>query len=202
MCDKIAQSLKLIRMLRMLTKSWWVVVLRGALLVLFSILLFVNPGLTALTLAVWFAAFLIMDGIFTLIAAISNWSASEDRWFILADGALSLILGILLIRAPEVTLLFISLTFAFWFIFSGVARVAMGVQLRKEIEGEGWMILGGALSIIFGLFLFAQPGLSLSTLMMFMGIFAMIAGIALLVIGFKLRKGDKWLKDKTAELAA
>lgn len=187
-------------MLRALTKNWWMVALRGLLLILFAILLFASPGLTAVSLAVWFAAFLFVDGIFTLIGTFRSWKETEDRWLLLADGALSLILGILLFRAPGVTLLFVALTFAFWFIFSGVARIAMGVQLRKEIEGEGWMILGGALSIVFGLILFAQPGLSLSSLIMLTGIFALVAGIALLVIGFKLRKGDQWLQDKVAEL--
>lgn len=188
-------------MLKILTKNWWMVVLRGVLLILFGVLLFANPGLTALTLAVWLAAVLFIDGIFTLIGTFSSWKESEDRWLLLADGVLSLLLGILLFRAPEVTLLFVALTFAFWFIFSGVGRVAMGVQLRKEIEGEGWMILGGVLSIIFGLFLFAQPGLSLSTLLIFVGVFSLIGGIVLVAVGFKLRKGDKWLEDKAAQLA-
>ncbi len=187
-------------MLRILTKNWWMVVLRGVLLILFAILLFANPGLTALTLAVWLAALLFMDGVFTLIGTLSSWKESEDRWIFLADGALSLILGVLLFRAPGVTLLFVALTFAFWFIFSGVARMAMGVQLRKEIKGEGWMILGGALSILFGLILFAQPGLSLGTLLMLAGIFSLIGGIVLVAVGFKLRKGDKWLEGKATQL--
>lgn len=188
-------------MLRLLTKNWWMVALRGVLLIVFAILLFTNPGLTAVTLAIWFAALLFVDGLFTLGGTLMHWKSSEDRWLLLADGGLSLILGILLFRAPGMTLLFMALTFSFWFIFSGIARIAMGVQLRKEIQGEGWMILGGVLSVIFGLVLFAQPGISLSTLMMLTGIFALVVGIVLLVIGFKLRKGDKWIKKQTAQLA-
>ena len=143
---------------------------------------------------------LAVDGLFTLFGALRSWKELEDRWLLLADGALSLLLGILLFRAPGVTLLFISLTFAFWFIFSGIARIATGVALRKELKGEGWIILGGALSVVFGLILFAQPGLSLSTLMMLTGVFALVAGIVLLVAGFKVRKGDKWLEKEAAQL--
>ena len=188
-------------MLRALTKNWWMVALRGVLLILFAILLFVNPGLTAVSLAIWFAALLAVDGLFSLIGALRSWKELEDRWLLLADGALSLVLGILLFRAPGVTLLFIALTFAFWFIFSGIARIATGVALRKELEGEGSMILGGALSVVFGLILFAQPGLSLSTLMMLSGVFALVAGGVLLAVGLKLRKGDKWLEEKAGHLA-
>ena len=182
-------------MLRALTKNWWMVVLRGVLLILFAILCFVNPGLTAVSLAVWFGAMLCVDGGFTLIGAMMSWKEEEDRWLILADGVLSLVLGILIIRAPGVSLLFVALTFAFWFIFSGITRIATAIALRKEMKGEGWMILGGALSVVFGLVLFAQPGLSLGTLLTFTGVFALVGGILLVLAGFKVRKGDKWLKE-------
>ncbi len=188
-------------MLKALTKNWWMVALRGILLILFAILLFANPGITAVTLAMWFAILLAIDGLVSLITAIGSWKENEDRWMILADGALSLILGILLFRSPEVTLLFVALTFAMWFIFSGVARIAMGVQLRKEIKGEGWMILGGVLSVLFGLYLFSQPGLTITTLITLAGVFALVGGIFLLFVGFKFRKGDKWLDNKKVELA-
>ena len=76
------------------------VVLRGVLLILFAILLFTNPGLTAISLAIWLAALLIVDGIFTLIGAIMSWKETEDLWFILSVGILSLILWVVLLHAP------------------------------------------------------------------------------------------------------
>jgi len=60
------------------------------------------------------------------------------------------------------------------------------------------MIMGGVLSVIFGLELFAQPGVSLGTLMNLSGVFALVTGIFLLLVGFKLRKGDKWLEEQAA----
>lgn len=188
-------------MLRALTKNWWVLAVQGVLLILFAILLFAKPGLSAVSLALWFAALLAVDGALSLIATFRSWKEEEDRWLLLASGALSLILGILLFRAPGVTLLFMALTFAFWFIFSGVARIAIAVQLRKEMKGEGWLILGGALSVIFGLVLFAMPDLSLATLLMITAFFALLAGILVLMAALKLRKGDKWLEGVQEKVA-
>lgn len=185
-------------MLQALTKNWWVVVLQGVLLILFAILLFAKPGLSALSLAIWFAALLAVDGLFTLITTLSNWKQEEERWLLVIYGLLSIALGVLLFRAPEVTELFMALTFAFWFIFSGIARIAIAIQLRKEMTGEGWLILGGVLSVLFGIILFAMPGLSLATFLMTAAFFALIAGIMLVMGGFKLRKGEKWLEGKTA----
>ena len=64
----------------------------------------------------------------------------------------------------------------------------------KSIK-EGWLMLGGVLSVLFGIILFAMPGLSLATFLMTTAFFALIAGIMLLMAGFKLRKGDKLLKE-------
>lgn len=187
-------------MLQTLTKNWWMLAIKGALLLLFGIFAFINPTLTAASLAIWFAALIIADGIFTIIAAIRSWQEREDKWLILAEGAISLILGLLLFITPGITLMIISFTIAFWFIFSGISRVAMAIQLRKEIEGEGWLILGGILSVAFGLIIFAHPALGYGSLIWLIGFFAVIAGLALLVGSFKLRRGGTWIESKLNEM--
>ena len=116
------------------------------------------------------------------------------------EGAISIIFGLLLFRMPGVTLLLVSFILSFWFIFVGISRIAMAIQLRKKIEGEGWLIAGGILSVIFGLIIFAQPALGIGFSMFILGFAALLVGIALLVIGFKLRKGQDWVKDKKAEI--
>ncbi|MEK6481061.1 DUF308 domain-containing protein [Catalinimonas sp. 4WD22] len=133
-------------MLQTLSKNWWMLSLKGALLLLFEIFAFINPTLTAASLAIWFAALIIADGIFTIIVALRSWQEKENKWLFLAEGLISLILGLLLFITPGVILIIISFTIAFWFIFSGISRIGMAIQLRKEIEGEGWLILGGVLT--------------------------------------------------------
>jgi len=181
-------------MLRALTKNWWMLVLKGALLIVFAILAFINPTLTAASLAIWFSLLIMADGIFTIVAAIQSWKQREDKWLILAEGGISLLLGLLLFFMPGVTLLVISFTIAFWFIFSGVARIAMAIQLRKEVKGEGWLILGGVLSVLFGLLIFARPIIGYGSLMWIIGFCSFLAGAVLVVVGLKLRKGDQLLE--------
>lgn len=181
-------------MLQTLLKNWWMLVLKGVLLIVFALLAFFNPTLTAATLAIWFSLLIIADGIFTIIAAVQSWKEREDKWLFLAEGGISLLLGLLLLFMPGVTLLVISFTIAFWFIFSGVARIAMAIQLRKEIKGEGWLILGGVLSVLFGILIFARPVIGYGSVMWIIGFCSLIAGIVLVVVGLKLRKGDKFLE--------
>ncbi|MEJ4088877.1 HdeD family acid-resistance protein [Galbibacter orientalis] len=186
-------------MLRSLTKNWWALAIKGLILVIFAILIFMNPVISATGLAIWFAILMIADGIFTILAAFASWKEREDKWLILLEGAISLFLGIILLNMPGLTLLIVGFTVAFWFIFGGISRIAMGIQVRKEIEGEGWIILGGTLSVIFGLIIASSPLLGISYIMWIIAFAALLIGIVMIIIAFKLRKGNKWLKDKVED---
>ena len=72
----------------------------------------------------------------------------------------------------------------------------MAIQLRKEIQGEGWLILSGILSVLFGVIVFAQPGIGIATLMIIIAIFAILIGILLIVLSLKLRKSGKLIGEK------
>jgi uncharacterized membrane protein HdeD (DUF308 family) len=63
----------------------------------------------------------------------------------------------------------------------------VAIRLRKEIQGEGWLIAAGALSVLFGLFLYARPGAGAVALLTVIGVFAMIFGVILIALGFKLK---------------
>jgi uncharacterized membrane protein HdeD (DUF308 family) len=187
-------------MLTLLFKNWWVLLLKGILLVIFGILSFMNPGITLATLVLWFAIFMMIDGVFSIFGVVSNWKTEEDKWLLLAEGALGLVLGLLVYRSPDTFLSFIAFVISFWAIFSGISRIAMAIQLRKEIEGEGWLILSGVLSVIFGILVFAQPGIGIATLMWIIAIFAILVGVLLILLSLKLRKAGNKLGEKAVQV--
>jgi len=175
-------------MLQLLAKNWWTFVLRGVLIIVFAILAFASPGITAATLVFWIAIFLLFDGIFTLVGVIGAWKEREDKWLNVLEGVMSIIIAVIMFRAPELALFFAVLYVGIWLIMSGVARIAMAIQLRKEIKGEFWMALSGAISALFGVVIIAQPGLGVATLMWMFGFFALLVGIILIVFGFKMKR--------------
>jgi uncharacterized membrane protein HdeD (DUF308 family) len=178
-------------MLKMLFKNWWMILLKGTLLIIFGILAFLRPGITMTSLVIWFAAFMIADGVISLAAVISNWNSREDKWLLVAEGALGVLLGILIFRRPVIFEVFIAYLIGFWAIFSGISKIAMAIQLRKEMEGEGWLVLSGILSILFGIIIFAQPMTGIATLMWIAGTFAVLVGILMIFLSLKLRRsGD------------
>ena len=187
-------------MLRTFFKNWWVLTLKGVLLVIFGIICFANPGVAILSLALWFSLLLMFDGVLSLIAVASNWKETEDKWLLVAEGAVSLLLGFMLWRNPEVSLLLVAMTIAVWAFFSGISRIAMAIQLRKEMEGEFWLGLSGVLILLLGIAIVAQPAIGIASLAWLIGAVTLLAGVVLIVLSFKIRKGGKWLNEAAQEL--
>ena len=69
----------------------------------------------------------------------------------------------------------------------GVFEVIAAIRLRREIRGEGWLIAAGILSIVFGLFLAMFPAAGALALLWMIGSFAIVFGIIVIALGFRLR---------------
>lgn len=175
-------------MLRTFLNNWWLLALKGLLLIVFGIIAILNPGVTFTVMLIWFSAYLIMDGLISLVSVFRNWQTQEDKWMFVVEGVLGVLLGVLIYRSPDTYALFTVLMIAFWAIYAGVSRIGLAIQLRKEIEGEGWLALSGLLSILFGVIVIARPAIGISTLVFMIAIFALAIGAALIMLGLRVRK--------------
>ena len=163
-------------------KKWWVLLLRGILAVLFGILAFAMPGLTIITLALAFGAYSLIDGLSAVWFGVGT-----KAWGLMLFGLIGAIVGIYAIFAPVAAALIILFVIAFWAIARGIAEIVTAIRLRKEISDEWFLILGGILSIIFGLVLFARPGAGALALIWVIGLYAMLYGFLLVVLALKLK---------------
>lgn len=136
-------------MLDILSRYWWAYIVRGIAGILFSILAYAWPRITLATLIILFGAYAFVDGIFLIIKTIGNWGDREDRWLILLQGLLGIGVGIMTLVAPGITAIRLVLYIAAWSLATGVLEIVAAIRLRKEIQGEGWMILSGIVSILF-----------------------------------------------------
>ncbi|WP_224483379.1 HdeD family acid-resistance protein [Robertkochia aurantiaca] len=187
-------------MLKALANSWKTLVFKGILMVILAIISFSMPAATAASIVIWIAALIVLDGIITLVTAISEWKTREDRWRFVLEGVLSLAFGLILLFTPGITLLFIGLMISFWFILTGINRIVMGIRLRKEIEGEGWIIFNGVLAVLIGGIIAAQPYVGITSLIWLLGFGFLLGGIALITLGLKFRKGKHKISEKFEEL--
>lgn len=178
-------------MLDVLSRYWWAYVVRGILAILFGILAYAWPGITLATLIILFGAFAFVDGIFLIIKTIGNWGGRDDRWLLLLEGLLGIGIGLLAFMVPGVTTLALVFYIAVWSLATGVLEIVTAIRLRKEIQGEGWMILSGIASILFALLLMVFPGAGALGLIWLIAAYAIIFGVVLILLGFKLRRARK-----------
>ena len=171
-----------------LVKNWWAVALRGAAALIFGILiaLWPNIGLTALVLL--FGSFAIVAGVFNVIAAVRRRRGERRWWALLLEGLVSVAVGAVTLIMPELTTLALAYVIAAWGILTGIFEIAAAIMLRRQIRGEWWLALAGVLSVAFGAVLAIWPGVGALALVLWIGAYAIVLGILLIALGFKLRR--------------
>jgi uncharacterized membrane protein HdeD (DUF308 family) len=165
---------------------WWSFALRGVLAILFGIVAIIWPGLTLGALVILFGAYALVDGIFALVAMVTD--GGHGRWLpLLLVGLAGVVAGILTLVWPGLSALALIYVVAAWAVVIGVLQVVAAIQLRREITGELWLALSGVVSVLVGLFFFAFPGDGAVALVIVIGIYAIIFGVALVALGLRLR---------------
>jgi uncharacterized membrane protein HdeD (DUF308 family) len=170
-----------------LGRNWWVFLIRGIAAVLFGILAFMSPGLTLAVLILMFGAYALVDGIFSIIAGIAARNEVERWWWMIIVGVAGILTGILTFVWPGMTALVLLYIIAAWAIFAGIAQTMAAIRLRKEIEGEWALILGGIASVIFGVLLILVPGAGALASIWIIASYAIIFGIVMIVLAFRVR---------------
>ena len=173
--------------LPVLSRNWWALALRGLLAVLFGLAAFFLPGITLTALILLFGAFALVDGVFAIVAAVRAEEHGARWWLLLAEGVFGVLIGILTFIWPGLTALVLLYFVAAWAIVTGVFEIAGAVRLRQEIEGEWALILGGVLSVIFGVLLAVLPGVGILALVWLIGAYAVVFGVLLIILAFRVR---------------
>lgn len=185
-------------MLGVLTRHWWVFLVRGVLAILFGLGAFFWPAITLAALVILFGAFAFADGFFTLVAAIRGKNEIDRWWLYLLEGLAGLATGALTFFWPGVTAVVLLMFIAAWAVVTGIFEIAAAIRLRKEIEGEWALGLAGLLSVLFGLILIARPGAGALAVIWLIGAYAIAFGIVMVVLAFRLRGLSKKLESALA----
>ena len=174
-------------MVPIITRHWWVLVLRGIIALAFGILALLFPGVTIAFAAAFFAAYLIIDGVLAIVAGIRAAEAHRRWWPFALEGLIGLAAGILAFIWPEVTIVVMVALVAAWAILSGLAMLLPAFRLPPG-SGRGWLIFSGAISLLLGIVILIQPATGLFYIVLSIGVYAIIFGIGLLALGFHVRR--------------
>jgi uncharacterized membrane protein HdeD (DUF308 family) len=171
----------------LLAQNWWLFTLRGVLGIIFGLIALIFPGATILSLVIFFSAYMLVDGVFGIISAVRAIRRKEDRWGLLIfEGLLNIAVGIAAFLWPGLTVVAFVWLIAAWAIVSGGLMTAAGFRLNLD-HGRWWMVLGGLLSLAYGVLLIITPLIGAVVLTWWLGAYALVFGVALVIFSFKLR---------------
>src|SRR5262245_36118257 len=180
-------------MMRTLARNWWLVVLRGVSAVLFGLAAFAWPGITLAVLILLYGAYALADGVLAVIAAVASRQPGGFPWGMLLAGLAAIAAGVLTFLWPGLTALVLVYLIAGWAIVRGVFEIVTAVALRKEIDNEWLLAASGALSVLLGFFLVVSPGAGAIALLWVIATFAILAGILMIALGFRLKNARERL---------
>lgn len=165
---------------------WWAMVLRGLAGIIFGIIAFANPAVAGLSLLIVFAVFSILDGVFGLLASIGQ-ARRGGRWVWLAvEAVASIVIGVLLFVMPAITVTVLFIIIGVKAGLVGILLLLSSVRLDGEY-GQGMMALSGAVSLIFAAVLFTAPLLGAKIVVWWIGAWAILFGVLLMLLGFRLK---------------
>ena len=174
-------------MLEHMCRNWGWMALRGLVAVLFGIFAFIWPGLTLAALVIVWGAFAFADGILSLVEAFRVRDQGKPFWSLVIVGVIGVAAGIVTFLWPGMTAVVLLLFIAAWAFVMGIFQIVAAIRLRKEIDNEWLLGLSGVLSMVFGVLLFVRPGQGALALIWVIGAYAILFGILLIVLGFRLR---------------
>lgn len=169
-----------------LARNWWAVALRGTFSLLFGLIAFAFPGAMMLSFVLVFSAYMLVDGVLAIVAAVRAAKQREHWGLLVLEGVLDIAAGTIAFLWPGLTLLMFVLLVAVWALVSGAVMMTAAFRLNIE-HGRWWLAFGGLASIVYGALLIVTPLIGAVVLTWWLGAYAMVFGALLLVFAFRLR---------------
>ena len=172
----------------------------GVLAVIVGIIAIAWPGVTVLALVILFAVYAFMDAGLQMARAFSSGSAGPVFGHLLL-GLVDLAAGVIALVWPGPTAFVLVLVVGIWAFIGGIAEIVLGFGSGETAGTRTMFILGGLVSIAFGVVLFARPGIGAVTLALLFGLFSLIYGISQIVAGAELRRTGQTLHSVLGDAA-
>jgi len=179
----LAEDLKLVY-----RRTWWALVIRGLLAVALGLVIVTRPLDSVAALSLVIAIWALVVGMTEIMHAFDLRHVFGSWWMLLLAGLVSVTFGVAaLYNYPGLSLAFVVLWVAWWFLVTGTLGIMAALQLRKLSIDWGWTFAWGLFSTATGVVAFEYPLATLAAVMSLIAAFAIIGGSALLVGAFRLR---------------
>jgi uncharacterized membrane protein HdeD (DUF308 family) len=178
-------------------RTWWVFQIGGIASVVFGVFAYLQPGIALLVLSMFFAASILVDGVMNAVGALRN-QQKDGWWIMLLIGVLGLLVGGYALFNPPLSMLAFIYLFAFEAIALGVFLVMLGYKVRQATTREWILYLCGALSILVGVLVVAQPVAGGLSIVWLIAGWSVVVGILRIVFAYRIRSAPELLQARRA----
>lgn len=177
-------------MSRLVQLSWWTLLVRGTLAILFGIIVLLWSQITQFTLLNLFGAYTLVDGVSDSIGAVTSRSRQRYWLLLLLHGLPSILVAVAAFRSSELLIPYLLYLIAGRAIFHGFLETIVAVQLWSERKRAWLYALSGLGSLAFGITAAAWPGATTLSLPLLVGIYKVFMGVFILLFALQVYR---WL---------
>lgn len=114
---------------------------------------------------------------------------SIKHWYLpLIAGIIFIGVGIYVFAQPATAYVALSIVFSISFLVIGISDIAFAIANREEMEGWGWDLAMGILTLLIGILLIVHPEISMLTLPFFVGFVLLFRSIMAIGVSLELKK--------------
>jgi uncharacterized membrane protein HdeD (DUF308 family) len=170
-----------------LARNWWALAVRGIAAVIFGLSALFWPPAALVARVLVFAAYALVDGILSLVAATPAQKTGAPSVPVAIEGGLSLIAGVIIIEWPGLAGFPLVLLIAAWLISRGTAEVLAAVRLGKRLRRNRLLALAGVLSLAGGVLSLAASADAVTLVTTWIGAYAVAFGAIMIGLSLCLR---------------
>ena len=169
-------------------KLRWALGINGALSVALGVVIIIWPNISAYSLVIVFGAFTLARGIFGLVAGLSS-NMPQGRGWLIFSSLVSIAVGLVVFFYTDMSALALLYVIGAYAIALGIFTIVGAFRLPISGGDTALFVLAGALSILFGIIMFAKPGAGALAVLALIAAYAIVIGVTELVAAI----GGEWL---------
>jgi uncharacterized membrane protein HdeD (DUF308 family) len=172
-------------MVGMFRSEWWIVVARGALAVIFGVIVLARPFAAVTAVIMFIGLFILLDGVLSIVTAVRG---RPLRWGLgLFEGLLGLLIGVLALAVPGVTAVVLAVMIGAWAFVTGILEL-IAARILSRIGVGAFLGIAGWLSVLLGLAVVFFPRAGVVVLSVILGLYALLYGTSLIAFGLRVRR--------------
>ena len=166
---------------------WWTFILRGVLAIAFGVLAFIAPAWGLAILVALFGAWALIDGVTTAWTGIRSRRVDRNWWLEVVEGVVSILAGLIALVLPGFAAEILGTSSRRGRSSPASSRSGAPSGCGRRSSGEFWLGLAGVASILFGVILLVFPAAGALGLVWLIGSAAIVIGVFLIILGWRLR---------------